>query len=124
MHYPRVIFAASLHERHAFQPGRAVATRWPIAVILTVRRGPQIGPFVVRTAKVAVINQARRPFSFYVEPSQSVRQICIVIDAYRNVAVPLRRTGNIANRISMGALDAPSEQAGDRIVAQRLFQPL
>lgn len=63
-----------------------------------------------------MVNYARRPFSLHVEPSQPVRQVRAIIYADRDVAVPLQRASNIARLVPMGALDEPSEQAGDRIV--------
>jgi hypothetical protein len=92
-----------------------------------VRNVSQVGPSVVMSDAVLVVNLPRGPAAGYVEPSQTMGKVAALIDPDLNVPLDEEAAGLATGwSDSAPALDAiePSEDAGFLIVVKQLAQAL
>lgn len=98
---------------------RAVFSAPLVPHILTWRGRAKIGPDVIHAIAVDVIDVVLGPFARDYEPSEAMPLVDASIDPHANVIPFPGRARNLAKRMrAPSALDAPSQQSGQRIVGQ------
>ena len=108
------------------KPGSRIAS-YASLVFAVLRRCyvPEIAKPVVGRNPVDVVKIASRPRTMHVKPDQSM--LCVLPAADRDPSVKLRRGGipsTIARLGEMVSVDAPCENAGFRVVIEKLFETL
>lgn len=117
-------FLPLLAEHNPLVSGLIVAPEATVGVVLGVRRLAQIGPPVIISNTIIVVDLDRRPGALHQQPSQAMGKIIVPVDSNAPVSVGGITASGLTNWGTIAQLHLPTEDAGGWVVFQHLIHSL